>query len=207
MHSGSYHDIEGRCREVLPEALLQMTSITLLSFCVNWRNMPFTSYFPHPVPMHICTPYCILYTSLGCTRDHASFMHLRLNPTPGRPPVLSKPLNKHGTRTALLSHEDRTPCSVCPTRAWLCSPAEMAVMLSGMHGCFIAGRLPEQHYMPAGRVDRLRWAGVSFALFSVCSLHFFYPNGLGFTHKNPTFAFLLICGSVRAMCKAVLTLV
>lgn len=66
-------------------------------------------------PQYTCTfVFFIVYcTPFRLAQDPAlpSFTHLRLNPDPGRPPALSKPLNKCGTVRALLFHEYRA--SVC----------------------------------------------------------------------------------------------
>lgn len=98
-----------------------------------------------------CTPF-----RLAQAPALPSFTHLRLNPDLGRPPALSKPLNKCGTVRALLFHEYRASWSVCPILAWFCTPAkrEMVMMLSGMIGTLSPEDFPWQHYMPTGRVDR-----------------------------------------------------
>ena len=86
LSSGSDHDIEGQRSKVLPEALLQHGQQHAFISLPKLKKDAFFILFLLPVPMHVCTPYCRLYTSLGCARDHAlvppSFVHLGPAPAP-----------------------------------------------------------------------------------------------------------------------------
>lgn len=147
--------------------------------------MPFSFYFLHPVPMQRL--YSMLYTT------HLSGLHKRprscstqfyVCQTQSCSRKTSCPFKtmKHGTVMALLSHEDRTPCSVRPIWTQLCPPAggKWQRCSQGRAGALLQGDFPcNTIHLQGGQIK----PGMSrsfvcyvFTLFSVFSLLFgFHP--------------------------------